>query len=181
MLGSRKCISFEARKNSPEGVQVICDEYPENTGTQYIYLFLVSDSGCLMSEFAPRIDLVAEAKNHIAFLNEVNKSAQLHESQVILNAIRRSGIFLFSNGISWMFMINVMKQEIGCMRVSLHSSISKIHKKILKNITFYTFPRNCLKLCNCKSAVCERTSPSNRLKPTKHYHCCLAKSVFIGK
>ena len=48
-----------------------------------------------MSEFAPRIDLVAEAKNHIAFLDEVDKSAQLHESQVILNAIRRSGILFY--------------------------------------------------------------------------------------
>ena len=74
---------------------MIYDKYPENTGTQYIYLFLVSDSGCLMSEFAPRIDLVAEAKNHIAFLNEVDESAQLHESQVILNAIRRSGILFY--------------------------------------------------------------------------------------
>ena len=74
---------------------MIYDEYPENTGTQYIYLCLVSDSGCLMSELAPRIDLVAEAKNHIAFLNEVDKSAQLHESQVILNAIRRSGILYY--------------------------------------------------------------------------------------
>ena len=48
-----------------------------------------------MNEFAPRIDLVAEAKNHIAFLNEVDNNTQLHESQVILNAIRRS--FSLSN------------------------------------------------------------------------------------
>ncbi len=43
-----------------------------------------------MNEFAPRVDLVAEAKNHIAFLSEVENTAELHESQVLLNAIRRS-------------------------------------------------------------------------------------------
>ena len=70
---------------------------PKNKNTICIQLYQlgVSDSGCLMSEFAPRVDLVAEAKNHIAFLNEVDKCSQLHESQVILNAIRRLVVFFF--------------------------------------------------------------------------------------
>ncbi len=53
------------------------------------HLFPFTDTGCRMSEFVPRIDLVAEAKNHIAFLELVDRTPLLRESQVILNAIRR--------------------------------------------------------------------------------------------
>ena len=52
----------------------------------------------------------------------------------------------------------------------------------MKNTTSYTFLRNHLKLCNCKSLFVQKKLVLQlNLKPIKHYYCYLAKSVCYWK
>ncbi len=92
-----------------------------------------------MSEFAPRVDLVAEAKNHIAFLSEVDKTSLLHESQVILNAIRRSvGLVSFSK-------VQALQRE----------------KSVLIFIILCDTQKNCHKICYTHTFVKKRSRKRN--------------------